>query len=156
MRRIPLLALRNESQSSSRELPSGVRQPKPLTTIRSRRALRVRLKGTQKSYTAGCKVSGICADKTIGDQYGHCSGEPDENSRYAARQPRTSSTAANPPKARKDQANAGLYTRWSRRAGPGLDSRHRRLSLKGNSHKKAQKDHLIVEDSCAFLRPFLF
>ena len=33
--------------------------PKPLTTIRSRRALRVRLKDTQKSYT-GYKAVSVC------------------------------------------------------------------------------------------------
>src|SRR5262245_42038610 len=66
MRRTPLRAPRNPSQSSSREFPNGVMQPKPLTTIRSRRAFRLRLKATEKSYTAAVKSAGFHADKTIG------------------------------------------------------------------------------------------
>src|SRR5206468_13117562 len=66
MRRTPLRASRNPSQSSSREFPNGVMQPKPLTTIRSRRAFRLRLKATEKSYTAALKSAVFHVDKTIG------------------------------------------------------------------------------------------
>src|SRR5437899_13072037 len=66
MRRTPLRASRNPSQSSSREFPNGVMHPKPLTTIRSRRAFRLRLKATEKSYTAPLKSAVFHADKTIG------------------------------------------------------------------------------------------
>ena len=66
MRRTPLRALRKPSQSSSREFPNGVMQPKPLTTIRSGRVFRLRLKATKKSYTAALNSGVFQADKTIG------------------------------------------------------------------------------------------
>jgi hypothetical protein len=49
---MPLDALRNPSHSSFGELPSGVRQPKPLMTMRAIGRRRLELNGISKSYNA--------------------------------------------------------------------------------------------------------
>src|SRR5215470_6322644 len=101
MRRTPLRALRNPSQSSSFELPRGVRQPKPLITILSG--------STSKSYTGRIKPQLFPADKTsTRPKYGHSS----DNATAAAGGeygPTKTETAATAKKG-KSRTSKRLYT----------------------------------------------